>query len=393
MVKSVPRLAIVTTHPIQYNAPLFKLLAERKKITVKVFYTWSQARHTVYDPGFAREREWDIPLLEGYPFTFVNNEARKPGSHHFWGLQNPGLVREVEDWQPDGLLVYGWSFYSHLACMVHFKNKIPVFFRGDSTLIDEASSWRSLVRRTVLKWVYQHVDTAFYVGTNNKAYFKKHGLKEEQLVFAPHAVDNSRFLQISRKEEFELEDWKQNLGFVVEDWVILFVGKLAEKKNPGFLLELAKEMPEPNLRFLLVGNGKLEAALKQQYQDDRIVFLDFQNQSLMPLVYRLGHVLVLPSKGPGETWGLAANEAMCCGLPVILSSKVGGAPDLVQEEKNGITFHPGQIGKVKDFIRRLCKNKEAYLQLRQNAVRHIQQFSMDRVAEAVENAFEFVVKK
>jgi glycosyltransferase involved in cell wall biosynthesis len=393
MVKSVSRLAIVTTHPIQYNAPLFKLLSERKKITIMVFYTWSQARHTVFDPGFDRERKWDIPLLEGYPFTFVNNKAGRPGSHHFWGVQNPGLIGEIEDWQPDGLLVYGWSFYSHLTCLVHFKNKIPVFFRGDSTLIDETSSWRSLVRRTVLKWVYRHVDTAFYVGTNNKAYFREHGLKVEQLVFAPHAVDNRRFLEITKEEEAVLADWKHQLGFAPDDWVVLFVGKLEEKKNPAFLLELAKEMPEPNLKFLLVGNGKLEAALKQQNKDKRVIFLEFQNQSLMPLVYRLGHVLVLPSKGPGETWGLAANEALCCGLPVILSSKVGGAPDLVQEEGNGITFQLDQIEKVKDFIRHLYKNKEAYLQSPQNAVRHIQRFSLDKVAEAIENALEFVVKK
>jgi hypothetical protein len=94
-------------------------------------------------------------------------------------------------------LLYGWSFKSHLKCLQHFHKKIPVFFRGDSTLLDEPAgfSLRKTMRRLFLKWVYRHVDTAFYTGTNNKKYFLAHGLKDDELIFAPHAVDITRFAQ------------------------------------------------------------------------------------------------------------------------------------------------------------------------------------------------------
>ena len=77
------KLAIVTTHPIQYNAPWFRLLAKEPGVEIKVFYTWEQSKNNdKYDPGFGRMVEWDIPLLEGYEYTFVKNTSTSPGSFY-----------------------------------------------------------------------------------------------------------------------------------------------------------------------------------------------------------------------------------------------------------------------------------------------------------------------
>jgi len=66
------KLAIITTHPIQYYAPIFKLLSERKKIEICVFYTWGKdALKDKFDVGFGKKIEWDIPLLEGYNYNFL----------------------------------------------------------------------------------------------------------------------------------------------------------------------------------------------------------------------------------------------------------------------------------------------------------------------------------
>src|SRR5215218_1976209 len=109
------KLAIVTTHPIQYNAPWFKLLSQRGRINVKVFYTWSQTeRGPKYDPTFKKMVEWDIPLLQDYSYEFVENISKDPGSHHFNGVNNPTLNKTIETWGPDAVLVIGWSYKSHL---------------------------------------------------------------------------------------------------------------------------------------------------------------------------------------------------------------------------------------------------------------------------------------
>lgn len=345
------KLAIVTTHPIQYNAPWFKLLAEEPGIVVKVFYTWEQANtNTKFDPGFGKMVSWDIPLLEGYDYTFVKNTSASPGSHNYKGIVNPTLNKEIEKWGAEAVLIFGWPFKSHLACLKYFRGKIPVLFRGDSTLLDEQPGIKQLLRRLFLKYVYSFVDYALYVGANNKRYFQAHGIKEKQLVFVPHAIDNNRFVQNLQEYRNEAEHWRTELGISPDDFVVLFAGKFNHKKNPHFIIELAQLLPDNRLKFVLVGNGELEEDLKNAAEDKRIIFVDFQNQSKMPVIYHLCNVFILPSNGPGETWGLAINEALACNKYVVATDKCGGAIDLIQNNINGLLIEPGDIHATAEYI-------------------------------------------
>lgn len=376
------RLAIVTTHPIQYNAPWFRLLAQQQGIEVKVFYTW-EASQTIakYDPGFGRVVEWDIPLLDGYEYTFVKNVSANQGSHHFKGIDNPTLNKEIEQWRADAVLVFGWAYKSHLACLRYFKGKIPVLFRGDSTLLDGAGGVKQVVKKVFLTYVYRHIDYALYVGTNNKAYFLAHGVKERQLLYVPHAIENERFADKSGEYEKQTEVWKKELG-IDGYFTLVFAGKLEPKKNPEYLLQLAAKLPDENLRFVFVGNGVLEESLKQHSQaDKRILFVGFQNQQNMPLVYRLANVFVLPSKGPGETWGLAINEAMACGVPVVASNKTGGAIDLI--DGNGIIINPDDVDAGVRYIKELINDREAEKRQRETSMRLIQRFSFEVIVENI----------
>lgn len=380
------KLAIVTTHPIQYNSPWFALLHQRGKVALKVFFTWSQTEQgPKYDPDFKRVVEWDIPLLKGFDYRFVPNVAKDPGSHHFLGLVNPSLNEEIEAWGADAVLVMGWSFRSHLACMRHFKGRMPVLFRGDSTLLDEKPGVKTFLRRVALTWVYRHVDKALYVGTNNKAYFKAHGLADRQLIPAFHAVDNERFGQSTDVQKAAVAGLREQLQLKQENFVVLFAGKFEPKKNPFFLLQLAQLIDDPQFVFLLVGNGPLEDELKQKSAGDaRIRFLPFQNQSLMPALYRVASVFVLPSNGPGETWGLAANEAMAAGLPVVLSAKTGGAVDLV--DGNGLVFEPGNLSAVKAYLKEIKSNPQQLADARSRSTDNVKKFSFLQLAEAIETA-------
>ena len=351
------RLAIVTTHPIQYNAPWFKLLGEVEGITVKVFYTWD-TKAAKFDPGFGKVIEWDLPLLDGYEYSFVTNVAADKGSHHFKGIDNPTLNNDIENWKADSVLVFGWAYKSHLACLKYFKNKIPILFRGDSTLLDEKPGLKKIIRRVFLKYIYSHVDYALYVGENNKQYFLAHGLKENQLVFAPHAVDNDRFG--SNNHDAKVKTKKNDLQ-LENCFTILFAGKLEHKKNPEFLIKLANKLTDTQYRFLIVGNGEMEQSLKESTANEkRIIFLDFQNQQEMPVVYRLCDVFVLPSRGPQETWGLAINEAMACGKPIITTYKTGCAPDLIKG--NGLIIDPDDVDGAVEYIYKLSSDRKYYSQ-------------------------------
>ncbi|MCB9283007.1 MAG: glycosyltransferase family 4 protein [Lewinellaceae bacterium] len=372
------KLAIISTHPIQYYAPVFRLLTQRGKIELKVFYT-RPPEATKFDKGFGREVEWDIPLLEGYEYVFLGRREQGGGS------RGEGAVG---DFEPDAVLVFGWSFPGHLKIMRHFKGKVPVWFRGDSTLLDERPGWRKWARRLFLRWVYSHVDKAFYVGTNNKDYFLAHGLREDQLVFAPHAIDNERFADNKERQyEAKARAWREELGLSETDTVLLFAGKLEPKKDPLLLIEavqrLNREREQP-LKLILVGNGVLEETVKAIVrQDTNLCWLEFQNQSLMPVVYRLGDIFCLPSKGPGETWGLAVNEAMACGRPVIASDQCGCSRDLIKNGETGFSFSAGSINSLLEALH--SPRSTLHAPLGKNAFHFIQEWSFSAQVHTFED--------
>ncbi len=343
---SPPRLAVVTTHPVQYYAPLFRRLAERGRVDPHVFYGWAGPTATgAIDPGFGAAVAWDVPLLDGYAHAFAETASREEGTHRFGGIDAPGLVPAIRAWQPDAVLVVGWGWRAHVRVLRAFAGRVPVLFRGDSTLLDETGGLRAVLRRGVLRWVYRHVDHALYVGQHNRDYFRAHGLAEHQLSWAPHAVDNARFAAPGDDPDSDARRWRETLGIGPADPVVLFAGKLEAQKAPDVLLQAFLMLPDARQAHLVFcGTGPLEASLREAAGGDRRVhFVGFQNQSRMPVVYRLGTVLVLPSYS--ETWGLAVNEAMASGRAVIVSDRVGCAPDLVRPE-TGRVVPAGDAGAL-----------------------------------------------
>lgn len=379
------KLAILTTHPIQYNAPLFVLLSARKNIQIKVFYTWGESvLEKKYDPGFGKTIEWDIPLLQGYEYSFVKNISANPGSGHFRGIDNPSLINDIKAWNADALLVYGWSFKSHLKCLRYFHKKIPVFFRGDSTLLSNNGGVKSFIRKVFLIWVYKNVDKAFYVGTHNKDYYVACGMRSDQLIFAPHAIDNARFMSedILRNEQAILQ--RKSLKIKDNAIVFLYAGKLDENKNVGLLIHAFLKCQQNNTHLIIAGNGSEEAYLKTLTKNStNIHFLPFQNQQQMPVLYRMCNVFVLPSKS--ETWGLSINEAMVCKRAILASNTCGAAVDLV-DDTNGFIFKSNDLNSLIQQINRLVSKEGLATNMGQNSFKKIQHWSYYKVAEVIEMA-------
>jgi len=385
------RLAIITTHPIQYNAPLFRLLTERKKIAIKVFYTWGQSGTQVFDPDFGVYRKWDIPLLDAYEYEFVENTSSKPGSNHFFGIINPDIISRINEWKPDALLVYGWAFSSHLKVIRYFKGKLPVFFRGDSTLIDEAKGvhYKKIVRRFLLKYIYQYIDIALFTGLKNKEYYIVHGVKESQLVFAPHAIDNNRF-EVNHDLEQKAVEWRKDNSINYDSIVFLFAGKFHPKKDPLILIKAFREINNTNAHLVLAGDGVLYKEMKNLAMGlPNIHFLTFQNQSQMPLLYHLCDVFILPSRGPGETWGLAINEAMAAGKPVLVSDKVGCGADLVIDSENGYIFPAGNCMELVSKLNLFINRRNELKQMGQKSQVIIQNWNFSNLADVIENQLNY----
>ena len=349
------------------------------------------------------------------------------------------MINDVKAFTPDKIIVYGWKFKSHLQLIRHFKGKTPLYFRGDSTLLDDAPGFsiKKSLRRIILRWVYRHIDFALSPGTASDAYFLNAGLSANQIIRAPHAIDNERFagIQSPRNDDkrydatkspenevdqasaiqslwhcaessfdIQAQEWRRELSIAEDAKVFMFAGKLEPKKDPELLIRAFFRLYQqyPKTHLIIVGNGILEQALKQssstsinipqplstslnpstsstsstslnlpQLPSTSISFLPFQNQSIMPLVYRLGDVFVLPSKGPGETWGLAINEAMACGRPVIASDKCGAAADMIKDNENGFVFKAGDENDLYNCMEKMVNADLASMGARaQETIQH-----------------------
>jgi glycosyltransferase involved in cell wall biosynthesis len=374
MPRSSKRLAIIVSHPIQYYAPLYQRLARRDDLLVKVFFTWHAGQGAAEDSGFGMPVAWDLPLTEGYDFEQVPNLSSDPGTHHFLGLRNPTLVERVSAWRPDVVQIMGWAWYSHLWAMYAFHRMgKPVVFRGDSHLLNSArrgARWQ--LKRAILRRVFSWPSGFLVVGAANRAYYEAFGVGPERLASCTHSIDVARFAQPTDRYEDEARLLRTRLDISDDKCVLLFAGKFERIKRPVELMRAVQAVPNPNLVLVMVGSGELSAEINAiaAANSARFRVLPFQNQTRMPVIYRLGDLCVLPSAS--ETWGLAVNEALSCGRPVLVSDRVGCAADVVDAscgrafswtDPSSLPRALGEMTKDRDVLREMGKSaaKRAWL--------------------------------
>jgi glycosyltransferase involved in cell wall biosynthesis len=356
------RVAVFTSHPIQYQAPLFRKMAAQLDIDLTVFFFWDAGAQRTYDEGFGREVQWDIPLLEGYRHEFLRNIARHPASSHFWGEVNPSLVAHIGRGSCDAVLVLGWQTFSQwLAILTARVRRIPVFVRGENPLNQELrkSAWKRGVKQVIMRALFRCVSGFLYIGGENRKFYRHYGAPEEKLFFAPYAVHNEWFQAEAQRWAKERTNSRRKLGIGEKDCTFLFVGKLSHKKRPMDLLR-AFEALKGSASLVFVGDGVLRPELEKYAREHHmksVHLVGFKNQTELPQYYALADVFVLPS-GVGETWGLVVNEAMCFGLPVVVSDVVGCASDLVKNGENGLTFSPGDIAALAAHLSALATDAE-----------------------------------
>lgn len=345
------RIAIVATHPIQYYAPWYRHIQRTTGWTVRVFYLWDFGVRAQVDPVFGQPILWDVPLLDGYDYEFVPNISARPGTSHPFGLWNPSLGRRLRAYAPDAVLLQAYNYASIFRLLMTWRaSDAPLLFRGDSHRLLPRRGPLADVKRQVVRTIFGRFAGCLYVGAANRRYFEYHGVPAERLYFAPHAVDNARFMAHRELVECDAASWRASLGVPAENRVVMFAGKLEPNKRPVDLLHAFVAAKVPRASLLFVGSGPLEAELRARAAGHSdVYFAPFQNQSVMPRTYAAGDIFVLPSVS--ETWGLAVNEAQCVGTPVIVSSHVGCAEDLVVHRENGLIFPAGDVAALASALR------------------------------------------
>ena len=181
-----------------------------------------------------------------------------------------------------------------------------------------------------------------------------HGVKESRLIFAPYAVDNQRFQRLKTDGSSTRQKWNIDDKQII----ILYSGKLIEKKKPLDLLKAFHQLNDANTVLFYMGDGPLRNELESyiaQYQVKNVIISGFINQSEIGTIYSMADLFVMCS-GVGETWGLSVNEAMNFSLPVIVSSTCGSSFDIVENGVNGYVFREGDIDALTDSLQSIVKD-------------------------------------
>ncbi len=354
-------LLFLYSHPIQYFAPLSRRLSESEIFDLKVLYCSRQGVEAVVDREFGQPVQWDTLLLEGYRSIFLPNWR---GRYHpvggFWSLINPRIVCWLWRSPRSVVVVHGWGHFTHVLAIVMGKIRGHcICLRGESCWSHEQQlpSWKRKLKKLLLgRVLFRFADFFLYIGEENRRFYREMGVAERQLVFTPYSVDNAYFSTQWAALKGHIPALKRQLGLPEMASVVLFCGKLIAKKRPFDLLEAFQQAGVPNSVLVYVGDGALHEPLKNRARalgiDHAVRITGFVNQSVIGQYYAAADVFVMCSDA-GETWGLATNEAMNFGLPVLLSDRTGCAADLCQPGANGFIFPTGDVPSLSERLRHL----------------------------------------
>jgi glycosyltransferase involved in cell wall biosynthesis len=347
-----PSIAIVGSHVIQYQAPLFQRLASSGEIDLTVFYCSSAGGEVYHDQEMNTALTWDLPLLAGYRHEILRNYS-PVNSLHGWGLVNLDLPRRLMTGRFDGVIFMGWGAVSYwLGFAACLAGRIPFFLYGDSNDIPANNSLRSSLRERVLRFLFRNATGFLVTGRYNAEYYSHYGAEKDRFFFVPWAIDNDRFEAESGMSEAERVKLRSEYDIGPNETVIMFSGKLIARKGPMDLLESFAQMAQRDDAVLLfVGDGsereRLEAFCRERSLKN-VRITGFVNQSILPKLYGISDVFVLPSYfDPRAT---VVNEAMASGLACIVSDRIGPSGDIVKDGENGFVIAAGDIPALTDRL-------------------------------------------
>ncbi len=385
------RLAYVVSHPIQYQAPLLRRIAREPGIDLTVLYSSDFSTREYKDRGFGREVAWDVPLLEGYKYKIL---PRLPGARKVYSAKAPsrGYLSAFVSGKFDVAWVHGYHTANAMQAMMAARlTGAKTLVRSDSTLTDrERSAGKQAVRRIFFGGLRGLVDGVLTCGTRNAEYWRAMLPGRPQFLM-PYAVDNAWFAARASEARAKREDLRAELGLEAGRPVILYAGKLVERKRCADLVaafgKLATGRRIPGTRgerhpyLLIAGDGAERAGLEAQARElgdearEGIKFLGFRNQGELPALYELCEVFCLPSTH--EPWGLAVNEVMACGRAVVVSDAVGCAVDLVTDGENGCVFAAGDVEALAGALRRVLENPEVAARMGALAAERLQSWDFE----------------
>jgi len=389
------RVLAVSTHPVQYAVPLYRLMAQHPQFDFHVAFCTLHGAEPAFDAEFGATVQWDIPLLDGYDWVHVPN--RGSGEQSFLGFRNPGLWKLIRGGHFDAVLCYvGYVRASFWIAYFAARSSGAAFLFGtDATTLEplDGRAWKLPVKKILWPWLFRLADQVLALSPAGVDLMRSLAIPAERISFTPFVVDNDWWAaQSARVDRQAVRDlW----GVSERDLVVLFCAKFQPRKRPLDLLRAFANANISNSVLVFAGEGPLRPQLEAESAAlgvrDRVRFLGFVNQSQLPAAYTSSDLMVMPSDY--DPCPLVVCEAMLCGCPVLLSDRVRGRFDLVRPGITGDIFPCADVAALAAALRKLLEDRSRLALLSKNSRECMTTFSpreniagtLDAVARAIQH--------
>ena len=332
--------------PIQ-NAEPDRIFSRYEDINLQVVFCANPYTQIKKDKEFINQQQFDINVLDdGYPWKIIKNISPQPGLSKFWGLINPAVVSEVI--KNDCIVVYGHAYITFwLAIITSLIFRKKLILTTDATYIEspDKKSWKEKIKSKFIPFLYNKVSNLVWVpSTEAKRFLIASGVKPDRIIITPYTVDNN-FIVSNADKSFSV---RPKFNIPLDAVVAVFCAKFIDRKRPQDAIRAFAVSNCTNCYLIMIGDGPLKLELislvSELGLDTKVIFTGLVNYSQLPSYYSSSDFLVFTSET--EQFGLPVNEAMLCGLPVLISDRIGCRHDLVLEGKNGFTYMSGDVSEL-----------------------------------------------
>lgn len=327
------RVAWVTSAPTPYKLPFFQRLSRREDMALKFFFlTWKSASRP-WEIEAGRELEYEV--LPGINVPTSLREKR------FLRL-NPVVRQRLNPRDWDVVVISGYHHPTLWWAIEHCRaNKIPFVLQGESHVLKTRAGWKQHLKQALVFPALRDARAALATGTLARRYWEQVGIPSERIFIVGNVPEVQRFTEASTAARPRRTEIRARLGLDPNRPLAVFVGRFLRVKGVDLLLEGLAQLPDTERpQVLLVGDGPEKAALEALVRTSNlpVVMPGFLPNDQLPELYAASDFFVLPSRE--EPWGVVVNEAAACGLPLLLSGKVGAAHDMLIPGENGLRVSP-----------------------------------------------------